>query len=101
MKIKKGDQIKIISGNDKGKQGKVLSVFPSERRIIAEGINMKKKHVRPRSQGQKGELITMPAPFSVSRAMLICPKCGRPTRVGFKLSEVAKSRVCKKCGEEM
>jgi len=101
MKIKKGDQVKIISGNDKGKEGKVMAVFPKEKRIVAEGINIRKKHVKPKRQGQKGELVKIPAPFSVSRAMIICPKCGKATKIGCKIIENKKYRTCKKCGGEI
>ena len=101
MKIRKGDIVKIISGNDKGKQGKVLSVFPHERKIVVEKLNMKKKHVRPRKQGQKGEMVRMPASFSASRVMLVCSKCSQPTRVGHKFNDSSqKLRGCKKCGGE-
>ncbi|QQG45768.1 MAG: 50S ribosomal protein L24 [Candidatus Sungiibacteriota bacterium] len=101
MKIKKGDQVQIISGNDKGKKGKVIAVLPQERKIVVEGVNIKKKHVRPRSQGKKGELVKVPLPFSVSRAMLICGKCAKPTRAGLKINASRqKARVCKKCGGE-
>lgn len=99
MKVHKGDIVKIISGNDKGKQGKVLSVLPKERKIVVEGINIKKKHVRPRREGQKGELVRMPAPFLVSRAMFFCVRCARPVRVGYKFNGTKqKLRMCKKCG---
>lgn len=101
MKIRKGDQIKIISGNDKGKQGKVTAVFPVEGKIIAEGINLKKKHVRPKQQGKKGELVRVAMPFSVSRAMLLCGKCGKPARMGYKIDGDKKYRMCKKCGAEI
>lgn len=101
MKIKKDDTVKIISGNDKGKQGKVLAVFPEERKIVVEGVNMKKKHVRPKQQGKKGELVRMPAPFQVSRVMFVCGKCNKPTRVGHNMVENKKYRTCKKCGREV
>ncbi|TSC76361.1 MAG: large subunit ribosomal protein L24 [Parcubacteria group bacterium Gr01-1014_33] len=101
MKIRKGDTIKIISGNDKGKQAKVLAVFPKEGRIVAEGIYIKKKHVRPKRQGQKGELVRIPGLFPVSRAMIVCPKCGKPARIGFQKNGTQKIRVCKKCGREL
>ncbi|MBI2640768.1 MAG: 50S ribosomal protein L24 [Candidatus Sungbacteria bacterium] len=102
MKIRKGDQVKIISGNDKGKQGKVLAVFSSKGKIVVEGLNIRKKHVRPKQQGKKGELVKIPAPLPVSRAMLVCPKCGKPTRVGSKINDPGrKARVCKKCGGEI
>jgi|SRR3989338_621875 len=102
MKIKKGDQIKIISGNDKGKKAKVIAIFPDSGKIIAEGVNLKKKHAKPKKQGQKGEIIKVPAAFSVSRAMLVCSKCGKPTRIGYKINDSGgKTRVCKKCGGEI
>jgi len=93
MKIKKGDTIKVITGNDRGKKGVVAAVLPQAETIVVEGLNLKKKHVRPRQQGKKGELVRMPAPFSVSRVLLICPKCSAATRVGRREG----SRVCKKC----
>jgi len=99
MKIHKGDNVKIISGNDKGKQGKVLAAFPLRSSVVIENLNMKKKHVRPRTQGQKGELVRIPAPLQVSRVMLVCGKCSKPTRVGYTLDKSGKKeRVCKKCG---
>ena len=101
MKVKKGDQVKVISGNDKGKTGKVLSVIPHDNRIVVEAVNMKKKHVRPRKQGQKGEVVDIPAPFSISRVMIICPRCAKPSRMGYNINDSGKkARVCKKCGEE-
>jgi len=99
MKIKKGDQVLIISGKDRGRKGKVLKVFPKERKILAEGINLRKKHKRPKKAGEKGEIITLPTPIDISDAKLICPKCGKSTRVGYKISEEKKYRICKKCGE--
>lgn len=101
MKLKKGDQIKIISGNDKGKKGKVIAVFPVGGKIMVEGLNMKKKHVRPKQQGKKGELVRLPAPFPASRATLVCPKCGKATRAGYSVGPAGKTRVCKKCGGEV
>jgi large subunit ribosomal protein L24 len=102
MKIKKGDIVKIISGNDKSKQGKVLAVFPRAGRIVIEGVNMKKKHVRSKRQGQKGELVRMPSPFPASRAMLVCPKCSMPTRTRRRVNDSGiKIRECGKCGGEV
>ena len=100
MNIKKGDQVKIISGNDKGKHGKVLSVFPAEGRLVVEGVNMRKKHMRPRKQGQKGELIRIAGSMTIARAMLICSKCNKPTRIGIKVEDGKRHRICKKCGGE-
>lgn len=101
MKIRKGDTVKIISGNDKGKQGKVLSVSPKDGTIVIEGANMKKKHVRARQQGKKGEKVLVPAPVRTARVMLVCPKCGKPTRLGHQLLQGQKLRVCKRCGSEV
>ena len=106
MKIKKGDQVLIISGKDRGKKGKVLDVFPKEQKIVVEGVSIKKKHVRPRKSGEKGQIIQIPASFQVSNAKLICSKCGKATRVGYKIIESkvenqkSKVRICKKCGRE-
>lgn len=99
MKIHKGDQVKVISGNDKGKQGKVLAVFPNDGKVVVEGLNIKKKHVRPRQQGKKGELVRIPAPLHVSRVMFVCPKCGKTVRAGYRVNAGTKSRFCKKCKE--
>ena len=102
MKIKKHDNIKIISGNDKGKQGKVLAVLPVENRIVVDGLNMKKKHVRPRRQDQKGEMVRIPAAFPASRAMIVCPKCSKASRVKYIVDERRKKiRVCGACGSEL
>jgi len=101
MKIKKNDQIKISVGKNKGKAGKVLRVFPAENKIIVEGLNLIKKHVRPRREGEKGQRIEIPGKMNVSNAMLVCPKCGKTTRIGQKNIGEKKVRVCKKCGAEI
>lgn len=97
MKIKKGDNILVIAGKDKGKTGKVLRAFPREDKVLVEGVNFIKKHVRPRRAGEKGQIITMPSPIHISNIKLICPNCGRPARVGYKLEQDKKFRICKKC----
>lgn len=104
MNIKKGDKIKIIAGKDKGKTGKVLQVFPEKNRISVEGLNLLIKHMRPRRQGEQGQRIEFPAPFNASNAMVVCSKCGKPTRIGKKINETAdgkkkKYRECKKCNK--
>ena len=101
MKIKKGDQVKIISGNDKGKEARVLAVFVEQNRVVVEGVAMRKKHVRPRAQGQKGEVIESAGAISVSRVILVCPKCGKTTRIGYTVNREHKFRVCKRCGAEI
>lgn len=101
MKIKKGDSIIIISGKDRGKQSKVLRVFPKTEKILAEGAALRKKHQRPRKQGQKGEVVTLPTPFHVSNAMLFCKNCGKGSRVGYQILSGKKVRICKKCKNEI
>lgn len=97
MKIKKNDMVLIIKGKDRNKTGKVLRVFPNLNKVIVEGINIITKHVKPKSQGQKGEKIHIAAPISLSNTKLICPQCSKATRVGFSLSGEKKTRICKKC----
>jgi len=100
MKIKKGDNVLIIKGKDRGKKGKVLQVFPNENRVIVEGINLRKKHQRPRRAGEKGQIIIVPGRLSVANVKLICSKCGQTTRVGYKIEGGKKFRICKKCQQE-
>ncbi len=101
MKLKKGDQVLIIKGKDKGKKGKILRGFPAESKVLIEGVNIKKKHQKPKREGEKGQIVEVPSPLPVSKLKLICPKCGKPTRVGFKVRNKNKYRICKKCGEEI
>ncbi len=97
MKIHKGDNVKVVYGNDKGKQGKVLAVFPVETKILVEGVYMQKKHMRARQQGRKGEVIEKPMPIPVSRVMIVCGSCGKPARVGYRREGEKKTRVCRAC----
>ncbi|MBI2626058.1 MAG: 50S ribosomal protein L24 [Candidatus Nealsonbacteria bacterium] len=101
MKIKKGDTVLIISGKDRGKQGKILDVFPKERKLVIEGANLRKKHTKPRKQGEKGQVVETPAAVSLSNVKLMCSKCGKPTRVGYRILENKKYRICKKCSQEI
>jgi len=101
MKIKKGDTVLIILGKDRGRKGKVLKAFPKELKILVEGINLKKKHVRPKREGEKGQIVQIPAPIQISNVKVICPKCGKAIRVGYKIVENKKYRICKKCGKEI
>ena len=99
MRIRKGDNVIIISGKDKGKQGKVIKVLPEDEKVIVENINLKKKHQRPKTGGKKGEKIEVPRPIPSSTVALICKNCGKPTRVNRQLSpDGNKVRICKKCG---
>ena len=101
MKIKKGDTVLIISGKDRGRKGKVLKAFPKEQKVLVESINLKKKHVRPKREGEKGQIVQISAPIHVSNVKLICPKCEKATRIGYKIAENRKYRMCKKCGSEI
>ena len=101
MKIRKGDTVLIISGKDRGKRGKVLNVFPGEGRLIVEGASLRKKNVKPKKAGEKGQVVEVPAAFSISNAKLICTKCGKPAKVGYKIIEEKKYRICKKCRQEI
>jgi large subunit ribosomal protein L24 len=101
MKVKKGDNVLIISGKDKNKKAKILRVFPDKGLVLVEGINLKKKNQKPKKQGEKGQVILLPAPLAVSNVKLVCPKCGKAARIGFKMSGEQKSRVCKKCRQEI
>jgi large subunit ribosomal protein L24 len=101
MKIKKGDNVKILSGKDRGKTGKVSRVLPDAGKALVEGLNLVKKHIRPRKQGEKGQRVSVPAAIDISSLMLVCPKCSKATRVGFKVNEKSKFRICKKCGSEL
>ena len=101
MRIKKDDTVLITSGKDRGKKGKVLQAFPKERRIVVEGVNLRKKHQKPKKSGEKGQIISMPGPVNVSSVKLICPKCQKPTRVGYKVANNRKTRICKKCKGEI
>jgi len=97
MRIKKGDQVKILSGKDRSKTGKVLRSLPSENKVVVEKINLVKKHRRGRKQGQASERISIPMPLQVSNVQLICPKCGKSSRVGIKKVDSKNVRICKKC----
>lgn len=99
MKIKVNDKVKIIGGKDRGKDGKVIQVFPKEEKLVVEGMNIMKKHLRPNKKGEKGQVVELSAPMHLSSVLLICPKCDKPGRVGFKLDGDKKKRICKKCQE--
>ncbi|MEK7071770.1 MAG: 50S ribosomal protein L24 [Patescibacteria group bacterium] len=101
MKIKKNDQVLIISGKDKGKKGKVLNVFPKANQVLIEGINLRKRHQKPKKGGEKGQVIEFSAPVNVSNVKLICQKCGKAARVGYKITGDKKNRICKKCNQEI
>ncbi len=105
MKIKKGDSVLIIAGDDRGKIGKVLKVFPDRNRAIVEGVNFIKRHTRQTRRAQKGGIIEKEGPVDLSNLLVFCSKCSSPTKVGFKILEgevgerAGKVRICQKCGE--
>ena len=101
MKIRKGDQVQIIAGKDRGKSGKILRTLPKEKKVVVEGLNLVKRHRRPRKSGEKGQRVEVPAPLNISNVMLVCPHCGKPARVGYKITGNGKHRVCKKCKAEI
>ena len=97
MKLKKGDQVKIISGKDRGKTGVVLRALPLEGKVVVEGLNIFKKRSRPKKQGEKGQIVMVTRPLPASKTMLICSACKEPTRIGFRMEGSSKVRYCKKC----
>ena len=98
MKIKKGDTVVVLSGKDKGKQGKVQSVIPADRKVVVEGVNVVTCHTKPRRQGETGGIVKREAAIYASKVQVVCPKCSKGTRVAFKIENGEKSRVCKHCG---
>ena len=101
MNIKKGDNVIIRGGKDKGKKGKVLAVFPKLDKVLVEGLNMKKRHMRARKNGEKGQMIDMAHPFPRSVVSLVDPKTGSATRLGSKDINGKKVRIAKKSGQEI
>jgi len=101
MKVKKGDNVLIISGKDKGRTGKIIKAMPKELKILVEGINLKKKHVRPKREGEKGQIVEIPAALDISNVKMVCPKCGKAVRVGYTVEKDIKKRICKKCKQEI
>ncbi|MTH55117.1 50S ribosomal protein L24 [Bacillus mangrovi] len=101
MHVKKGDNVMVISGKDKGKQGKVLEAYPKKDRVLVEGVNVVKKHSKPTQTNTQGGIVSQEAPIHVSNVMLIDPKSGEPTRVGSKIVDGKRVRIAKKSGESL
>jgi len=101
MKIKKGDTVLVILGKNRGKKGKILKAFPKERKVLIDGVNLIKKHQKPKKTGEKGQIIEKPSPINISNVKLICSKCNKTTRVGYKIVEDKKYRICKKCNKQI
>ncbi|MGH2759039.1 MAG: 50S ribosomal protein L24 [Actinomycetota bacterium] len=105
VKIRKGDHVRVMTGKDRGKEGRVLAVFPRNNRLLVEGVNVVKRHLKLRPArgraGQEGGIISKEAPLDVSNVQVVCPSCG-PTRVGYQVaSDGTKARICRKCGGEL
>ena len=98
MEIRKGDTVQVITGKDRGKTGKVIRVDRKSGRLAVEGLNVFKKHTRPRKQGEKGEIVSVTRPVRDSVVALVCPSCHKATRIGMRIEGEKKTRVCKKCG---
>ncbi len=101
MKIKKGDTVQVLSGNDKGKTGEVLEVMPKLQKVIVKGVNVRKKHVKPKKQGEEGGIISVECSIHSSKVNVVCPKCNKATRVGVIKEGKEKVRICKKCGNKI
>lgn len=99
LNVKKNDTVVILSGKDKAKQGKIITALPKSSQVIVEGINKVKRHTKPNLKAPQGGILDKEMPINVSKVMLICPACNKPTRVSHKLVDGKNNRVCKKCGE--
>ena len=101
MRIRKGDTVKVLSGNDKGKTGEVLEIIPKTNKVVVKGINIIKKHVKPRKQGEEGGIISVECAIHSAKVNVVCPKCGKATKVGYVEEKGEKVRVCKKCNAKL
>lgn len=99
MKLHKGDEIIVTAGKERGKRGKVERVLPTENRVLVAGVNIYKKHMKPRGQNQPGGIIDIVRPLPISNVAFVCPSCGKPTRIGFEVKGDTKKRICRKCGK--
>ena len=101
MKIRKDDKVVVLSGRDKGKEGKVLSADPKNGKVIVEGVLVASRHQKPRKQGEEGSITQRDAAIYASKVQVVCPKCGKGTRVAYVIKDSKKARTCKKCGAEL
>lgn len=99
MKLKKGDNVQIMIGKDRGKQGAIAKIDPVAGRVIIQGLNLFKKHRRPKKQGEKGEIISTPHSLDIANVRFVCSSCNKPTRLGHRLEKKNKMRYCKKCDQ--
>lgn len=101
MKLRKGDTVKVLSGNDKGKSGEILEVIPKKNKVVVKDVNIRKKATKPRKAGEEGGIIASEHAINASKVAVVCPKCGKAVRVGYKVEENSKVRICKSCGAEI
>ena len=101
MKLRKGDNVIVLSGNDKGKTGEVLEVIPKTEKVIVKGVNIRKKHVKPRKQGEECGIIPVECAIFSAKVNVVCPKCNKPTKIKYEMDKDKKVRVCKKCGAKL
>ncbi len=101
MKIRKGDTVQVLSGNDKGKTGEVLDIIPKDDKIIVKGVNIRKKSIKPRKQGEQGGIVSVEVAIPSSKVNVVCPKCKKVTKIGYIEEKGEKVRVCKKCGAKL
>lgn len=101
MRIKKGDNVQVLSGNDKGKIGEVLEVNPKTDKIIVKDVNIRKKHVKARKQGEESGILSVECAIPSSKVNVVCSKCGKATKVGYSVEKDQKVRICKKCGAKL
>lgn len=101
MRIRKGDTVKVLSGNDKDKTGEVLEIMPKQDKIIVKDVNIRKKHVKARKQGEESGILSVECAIPSSKVNVVCPKCGKTTKVGYSVEKNEKVRVCKKCGAKL
>jgi len=101
MSIRTGDKVRVIAGKDKGKESKVLKVYPEKQRLVIERVNLIKKATRPSQKNQQGGILEIEGTVHASNVMLVCPKCSQPTRIGRKREDGSRIRYCKKCGNDI
>ena len=97
MKIKKGDTVKILKGKDRGKTGKITHVYPERMKVTVQGLHIFKKHTRPRREGEKGQIIEVSQPLAIANVGIMCSRCNRAVRVGYRFEDDKKIRVCRRC----
>ncbi len=101
MKLQKGDKVRVMSGKDKGKDGVIDRIYPKQNRVLIQGVNLVKRHVKKSQELQEGGIIDLPKPVAIDSIALVCPQCEKPTRVGYMLTKGKKTRICRKCKKEL